>query len=150
MDSARVAGIEIFRGLPEAELEAVARNAFEHELDSGEMLVSEGDFGHALFAIDSGTADIIRGKETVATVGPGDVVGEMAVLSSGRRAASIRATSPMRLICLFKRDVWALERLAPLAAQRLREAIDERRRSWGDGPAARDEDDQTGQSLTPA
>jgi CRP-like cAMP-binding protein len=54
-------------------------------------------------------------------------VGEVAVLSSGRRTASVIATSPMRLIALFKRDVWALDRRAPLVAQRLLTALDEHR-----------------------
>jgi hypothetical protein len=45
------------------------------------------------------------------------------VLAAGRRSASIVATSPMRLITFFKRDVWALEDDAPEAARRLRELI---------------------------
>jgi len=48
------------------------------------------------------------------------------VVASGRRTASVTATSPMRLIVLFKRDVWALERRAPAAPERLRELIAER------------------------
>jgi CRP-like cAMP-binding protein len=58
-------------------------------------------------------------------VGPGDVVGEIAVLASGRRVASVVATSPVRAIALFKRDVWALENEAPEAARRLRAAIEQ-------------------------
>jgi CRP-like cAMP-binding protein len=61
----------------------------------------------------------------IASVGPGDVFGEIAVLASGRRTASVVATSPMRLLVLFKRDVWALERTAPEAARRLRAKVDE-------------------------
>jgi CRP-like cAMP-binding protein len=76
----------------------------------------------------------------VRTIGPGDVVGEIAVLASppdpfaapevaegGMRTASVVATSTMRLIGLFKRDVWALDRQAPVATQRLRAVLDERR-----------------------
>jgi CRP-like cAMP-binding protein len=54
------------------------------------------------------------------------VFGEIAVLASGRRTATVVATSPMRLITLFKRDVWALEQAAPAAARRLRDLIAER------------------------
>jgi CRP-like cAMP-binding protein len=56
-------------------------------------------------------------------LGPGDVFGEIAVLASGRRTSSVVATSPMRMIVLFKRDVWALERSSPTAAERLRTLI---------------------------
>jgi CRP-like cAMP-binding protein len=76
----------------------------------------------------------------VRTIGTGDVVGEIAVFASppdrfahpevaegGLRTASVVATSPMRLIALFKRDVWALEGRAPVLAERLRALLDERR-----------------------
>jgi hypothetical protein len=45
----------------------------------------------------------------------------------GQRTASVIATSPMRLIGLFKRDVWALDQRAPIAAARLRELLEEHR-----------------------
>ena len=70
--------------------------------------------------IETGTADVLRDGQVVGTVGPGDVVGEIAVIAAGRRTATVVATSPMRLIAVFKRDVWALERSAPQVAERLR------------------------------
>lgn len=127
MESARIAAIPVFAGLPESDLDAVAKVAFEVEVPSGEAVVNEGDFGHAMFAIESGSADIVMGDATLRRVGTGDVVGEIAVLGSGRRTASIVATSPLKLIALFKRDVWALDNRAPGAAQRLRTALDEHR-----------------------
>jgi CRP-like cAMP-binding protein len=126
VESTRVAAIPFFAGLPDAELAAVARVASELEVATGEAVTNEGDFGHALFAIESGTADVVRDGATLKAVGPGDVVGEVAVLSSGRRTASVIATSPMRVIVLFKRDVWALEREAPEAARRLNGVLAER------------------------
>lgn len=86
--------------------------------------MTEGDFGHSLFLVESGSADVLVHGEKVREVGPGEVLGEVAVLSSGRRTASVVATSPVQVIALFKRDVWHLERDAPEAAQRLRAAID--------------------------
>jgi CRP-like cAMP-binding protein len=119
VDSKRVAAIPFFAGLPDGELAAVARMATELEFAPGEAVTNEGDFGHALFAIESGTADVVSDDTTLRAVGPGDVVGEVAVLASGRRTASVVVTSPMRVLVLFKRDVWALEREAPEAARRL-------------------------------
>ena len=60
-------------------------------------------------------------------VEPSDVVGEVAVLASGRRTASVVATSPVRAVSMFKRDVWALESKAPEAARRLQAALDAHR-----------------------
>jgi voltage-gated potassium channel len=127
MDSARVGAIPLFADLPEGDLEVIARVAYAIEVPAGQPLASEGDFGHALFAIESGTADVVMGEQTLRSVEAGDVVGEIAVLSSGRRTASVIARSPLQAIVLFKRDVWALNDKAPAAAQRLRTALEERR-----------------------
>ena len=123
MDVERLAAIPLFSTLPDGELAAVAARAGEREIDAGERLVTEGEFGHCLFAVESGAADVTQDGQTIRTIGPGEVIGEVAVLVAGRRSASVVATTPMRLITFFKRDVWALEDDAPEAARRLRELI---------------------------
>jgi CRP/FNR family transcriptional regulator, cyclic AMP receptor protein len=140
MESSRGAAIPFFADLPEDELAAISGVAFEVEVASGQALASEGRIGHSLFAIESGTADVVIESARVRTIGAGDVVGEIAVYASppgpfaapemaegGLRTASVVATSPMRLIGLFKRDVRALDRRAPVATQRLRSMLDEHR-----------------------
>ena len=127
METSRLAAIPLFADLSEGDLAAVASIATELEVAPGKAVATQGEFGHALFAVESGTANVAIGGTTVRTVGAGDIVGEVAVLSSGRRTASVIATSPMRLIALFKRDVWGLDRRAPLVAQRLLTALDEHR-----------------------
>jgi CRP-like cAMP-binding protein len=119
--------LPIFEGLPDTELDALAEAVWTVELERGQSLANEGEFGHALFFVELGTADVIRDGSVHAIVGPGDVVGEIAVLASGRRTASVVATSPMRLLALFKRDVWGLEQRAPEAAKRLQAVLDGRR-----------------------
>ena len=98
--------------------------ASEREFAEGDTLMSEGDFGYSLFVVEEGSADVLAHGEKIAEIGPGDIVGEVAVLE-GRRTASVVATAPIRTIALFKRDVWALEREAPEAARRLRAAMEE-------------------------
>jgi CRP-like cAMP-binding protein len=127
MESARLAAIPLFSRLDEADLAAIATAASEVDAAEGETLVTEGDFGHALYAIESGTADVSANGVRLNTLGPGDVFGEMAVVAAGRRMASVVATSPMQLIALFKPSVWALEKQAPEAAERLRALIADRR-----------------------
>ena len=113
----------LFAELPDGDVDRLSEVATEIELEAGAALTAEGEFGHALYIVESGTADVHRDGEVVGSVGPGDVVGEIAVLSSGRRTATVVATSPMRLIALFKPDVWRLERNAPAVAERLRELL---------------------------
>ena len=119
----------MFSGLPEAELAAIADAASEFEVGQGEEVATEGDFGHAMYAIESGTAEVRLDAKPARKLGPGDVFGEIAAISSGRRTASVVATSPMRLIALFKPDLWALESSAPEATERFRALISERRAS---------------------
>src|SRR5215467_2319356 len=140
METLRLAAVRFFADLPEDELSAVASIASEEEIPPGQLLATEGRVGYSLYAIESGTADVVINGETVGTIGAGDVVGEMAVLISppdwsappevaigGVRTASVVATSPMRMIALFKRDVWALARRAPVITQRLRAVLEEHR-----------------------
>ena len=125
MDRQRLASHPFLAGIKEEELDAVASVASERDYAAGETLMSEGDFGHSMLLIQEGAADVSVDGTRVRTVGPGEVLGEVAILSSGRRTASVVATSPVRAIFFFKRDVWALERTAPEAGRRLRAAIEE-------------------------
>jgi CRP-like cAMP-binding protein len=125
MDRSKVEPLSALKGVPAEELDAVARVATEREFAEGETLMSEGDFGHSLFLVEEGTADVLAEGSKVGEVGPGNIVGEVAVLASGRRIASVVATSPVRVIALFKRDVWDLEDEAPEASRRLRAAIED-------------------------
>jgi len=140
VDSSRVAAIRFFSDLPETEVAAVAEVAFEIVMAPGETLARAGGPGYALFAIEAGTADVMVAGTKVRSVGSGDVVGEIAVLASppdplappelpegGPRTASVVATSPMQVIAVYKRDIWALERHAPGAVERLRAKLDEHR-----------------------
>jgi CRP-like cAMP-binding protein len=129
VETSRLAAIPLFAGLAEDDLAAIAAAACEVEADEGQTLATQGDFGHALFAIESGTVEVSVDGVKLTTLGPGDVFGEVAVLATGRRMASVVANSPMRLIALFKRDVWKLEQRSPQAAERLRTLIAERRDS---------------------
>jgi CRP-like cAMP-binding protein len=62
----------------------------------------------------------------VNTLRPGDWFGEIAVMSGGRRSASVVATSPLTLVTIFNREIWRLEREVPEIAVALRATIDER------------------------
>lgn len=126
MDPSRLAAIPLFGRLDEKAVTALARVANDEDVPEGKTVVAKDDFGHAIYAIESGTADVLSEGGKVATLGPGDLFGEIAVVASGRRTASVVATSPMKLIVLFKRDVWALERNSPDTAAEFRRLIAER------------------------
>ena len=122
----RIGNISLFAGLDDAGIAAVAGLASELEVDAGAVLAAEGDFGHAFFAVEEGSADVLCGEERISGLAAGDVFGEIALLSSGRRTASVVAVTPMRLITLFKPDLWKIEESYPALAEQLRATVKER------------------------
>jgi cAMP-dependent protein kinase regulator len=105
MDKARLKGIRLFADLDDADLQKIAAFADEKSVAEGDTLVREGDFSEDLIAIEEGTAAVKRGSETVAELGPGDFFGEIGVMKNEMRAATVVATSPMRLITLTHFDL---------------------------------------------
>jgi CRP-like cAMP-binding protein len=123
VDSTRLAQVPLFADLAPEHLARVAAACNELHVDEGDTLLREGDFGYSLFAITAGTADVLQDEAVIGTLGPGDVFGEIAVLSGGRRTATVVATSPLELLVFFNRDLWKLEHNAPEIVASLRETI---------------------------
>lgn len=126
MDAARLKTIGIFSDLGEDALEAISKLAAEVSVPEGKELVREGDFSYDLIAIEEGTAKVHRDDETIAELGPGDVVGEMGVLERQQRNASVTATSSMMLVTLTGWDVRKLRKQAPQAVEALENVVRER------------------------
>jgi CRP/FNR family transcriptional regulator, cyclic AMP receptor protein len=123
MDPENLKAVPVFSELSDEELRRIATFANEDSVSTGATLLREGDYSNEMIAIESGTADIMRDGETVASVGPGDIVGELGVLEKEMRNASVVATSSMRLIRLTNWDVKRLpketrDRLLSLAADK--------------------------------
>ena len=123
MDGAALTSISLFAGLADADRSRLAEVCTEVQVDAGTPLVEEGDFGYAMFAIVRGMAEVTHDGAVLRTLGPGDVFGEIAVLSGGRRTATVTATTPMELIVIMNRDIWKLERDEPDIAASLRQTI---------------------------
>ena len=126
MDAGRLKQIAVFADLDDGAREAIAKLAAEVSVPEGKELVREGDYSYDLIAIEEGTAKVHHGEETVAELGPGDIVGEMGVLERAQRNASVTATSPMLLVTLTGWDVRKLRKQAPEAVDRLQQIMAER------------------------
>src|SRR3954452_18470300 len=86
-------------------------------LDAGEALITQGDEGQDLFLILDGVVDVEVDGEEVAELGPGTLIGEMALLEGGVRTASVYATTPARVV-VVPRDAVSEGALEELAASR--------------------------------
>ena len=113
VDQLLVESLPCFAPLP-SETKAALANALEEvSADAGKSIVSQGDFAYELFAIIDGTARVEQNGETVATLGPGELCGEIGILLTGRRTAAIVADTPMRLLALFDQSFRRLAREYP-------------------------------------
>ena len=123
MNEATLARVPLFAELDSERREQLAGVCEEIEVSPGTVLTKEGDFGFAMFAIVEGAADVIQGGRIIRSLGAGSVFGEIAILSGGRRTATVVATAPTKLITVLNRDVWRLERDTPAIAESLRATI---------------------------
>jgi CRP/FNR family cyclic AMP-dependent transcriptional regulator len=89
--------VPLFVELDERELEQLARQMHERRFPEGADVTSEGAGGAGFFVIAEGNADVAVGGEHRASIGPGDFFGEIALIDTGVRSASITATT--ELLC---------------------------------------------------
>lgn len=127
MDIARLKSIPLFESVPDEELRAIAPFAEERSVGEGEALVREGQFSYEFMAIEDGTAEVTRGGEHVADLGPGDFFGEIGLLERALRTATVQAKSPMQLITLTGWDMKRLEKAVPEALEQIRLVLEQRR-----------------------
>lgn len=101
--------MEIFEGLAVAELAAVAAVCQDHEVASGESIITEGAVGETMYLIVKGKVVVSQLGEDgcameLATLGEGDYVGEMALFDNAPRSATVAADGPVQLLVLYKRE----------------------------------------------
>ncbi len=86
--------IDLFRLIPGEDLAQVASITEQCEFDAGESLITEGDLGDSLYLIIEGRVDVVKGGATIARLGPKECAGEMSILDSEPRSATVRASAP--------------------------------------------------------
>jgi CRP/FNR family cyclic AMP-dependent transcriptional regulator len=126
MDPKHLSEIPLFAGLSKDQRGELARVADEIDIEAGKRLVSEGRFGYEFFVISNGTAEVIRGEEHIADLGPGDFFGEMALLGDTTRNADVIASSPMTAMVMTDSAFRSLARKMPDVAEEIREACKRR------------------------
>jgi len=93
--------VPLFSQTPDRVLAGLVRVLEEVEVPTGAQVMVEGEVEDWLFVIEHGELEVVRSDRRV-TLGPGSVVGELAVLDPQPRSATILALSPARLLKLHK------------------------------------------------
>jgi CRP/FNR family transcriptional regulator, cyclic AMP receptor protein len=124
----RLSQVQLFSACSKRDLARIAALTEEIEVPAGRVLIRQGDPGREAFVISEGQAKAtIRGKGS-AKLAPGECFGEMALLHSAPRSATVTAESDMRLLVLGSREFSTLIEDVPAIGQRVLAALAERLR----------------------
>lgn len=127
--------IPMFAGVPDAQLEQIAKVAFHRRVTRQTTIVRAGDSTDSLYVLISGSAKVLNsdedGREVILTLlGPGEFFGEMGLIDGSPRSANVVAVEPCELLCLSKEafqrcmqdNFQVAQKLMQILVRRLREA----------------------------
>jgi CRP-like cAMP-binding protein len=121
VDSSRIAAFPVFADLPAAELDELAAAMREVEIEAGAEVITRDDYGTALYFVEQGEADARPdGGEATRALGPGDTFGEIGLLLTGQRTATVVARTPMQLLLLSCQDFERIRARVPELERSLR------------------------------
>ncbi len=101
--------VPLFADLPDDDLESMCVASHEVHLAQGQQLFAEGDLGDAAYVVRDGTLEVVKssaGRDVLLNVlGPGAVVGEMALIEHNPRMASVNARTEATLLSISKEQL---------------------------------------------
>lgn len=119
LDTDWLGTVPFFRDFNAAELEEVSNLGNKIEAETGAELTDQGRFGDVCYVIVEGTANVVMNGEYVATVGPGSMVGEMALLEHRPRNASVIAEQEMVLVAFTTKEFRSMLDRSPSANEKV-------------------------------
>jgi CRP/FNR family cyclic AMP-dependent transcriptional regulator len=121
-----IKSVPLFSSCSKKELEAIASQADELTLPSGKTLTTQGDRGREFMVIVDGSAEVRKNGRKIATLGSGDFLGEIALISGGPRTATVTTTSESDILVLTDRAFRQLTRQMPSIHGSVLKAVSER------------------------
>jgi CRP/FNR family transcriptional regulator, cyclic AMP receptor protein len=118
--------LDLFSDASRSELAVIARQLTRLKIKAGRVLVREGGIGNEFMIMVSGLAEVTQGGESIATIGRGDLVGEMAILQpsgSGRRNATVTAITDCEIYAGSAAEFRRIMEAAPSVAAKVRATI---------------------------
>jgi CRP-like cAMP-binding protein len=91
-----LARVPLFSGIKPKELKKLSKRMTERDFNEGDEITREGESGIGFFVIEQGNASVSVGGSIVRTLGPGEHFGEIALIDSGPRSATIIAGTDLR------------------------------------------------------
>ena len=109
--------------------ELFANNPDIVRVPAGQPLFTEGDEGHRLYVLTTGSAEVIVNNRVVETIQHGNIVGEMGLVSPGPRSASVVALSDCEFVTVDEKRFQYLIQQTPFFAMQVMRVLAERLRA---------------------
>ncbi len=100
--------IDLFSQIPGEDLARVAHIAEEIDFEDGDVLMREGELGDSMYLLVDGAVSVIQGSQHITTLRGGECVGEMAILDSEPRSATVTAAESLRALRIEREDFYEL------------------------------------------
>ncbi|MGH8871099.1 MAG: cyclic nucleotide-binding domain-containing protein [Acidimicrobiia bacterium] len=126
MDPKVLKEVPLFAGLSRRVRNVVAQHADEVSLPEGTKMITEGALAYDMYVILEGSVEVWEGDSKIAELGPGDVAGEIGVLETHLRTATVIASTPVKALVMFGPELTALEKTMPSVFAELESLIRER------------------------
>jgi CRP/FNR family cyclic AMP-dependent transcriptional regulator len=116
---ARLRAVPMFATLSKRELGLLLRQADELRYPARQQVVKEGTRGEEFWMVIDGELAVERGGREVARLGPGEFFGELAVIDTTTRDATVVSKTPVDLLCIGQRSFWALVEGSPTLMRKM-------------------------------
>ena len=118
--------VPLFAGCSKNELRELAKTADEIDLRQGTVLTREGRPGREFFVLIDGTAEVTQKGKKIADLGPGDWLGEIALITDSPRTATVTATSAVDVLVITDRRFRSVVETMPSIALKVLASVGER------------------------
>jgi CRP/FNR family cyclic AMP-dependent transcriptional regulator len=110
-----LAKLPLFDSCTRRDLGEIASMMVEAERPAGSVLTREGKDGGLMFVLVDGEAEVLAGtgSRVIGRLGAGEVVGELSLIDGQGRSATVRASTPVRLLELTSEDFYRLAHRSP-------------------------------------
>lgn len=122
----RLRSVPIFAELTDQELLTLSEASQTLTLGAGKVLTFQDEYAFKFFVILEGRASVWQQGRRIRELGPGDFFGEVGLLTSGKRTATVATETDMELMVLMEWDLHMIEKEWPSVGRRIRETLQER------------------------
>ena len=127
IDVERLRQLDLFADLDFHDLSQIARWVHEVRADPGDVLFEQGTIPYEIFVIERGEVEVVRDGAVMATLGPGETVGEMGLMMQAKRMASVRASTPLTAVAIPAEDLEELKAEMPEIWESMHSIMEQRR-----------------------